>query len=119
MTRVRGTSFLGTLDFVRATFGEDALQRVLAALPPPAREVLGANGRALLPGVWYDAATLSELTRTTDRLLGTGNLALARAAGKHVAFADVNRFFKWLFRIAGPGMLFAHSEAVWKNYYDQ
>ncbi len=119
MTRVRGTSFLGTLDFVRATFGADALQRVTAALPPSVRELIGPDGRALLPGVWYDAAALSELTRTADRLLGTGNLALARAAGKHVAFADVNRFFKWLFRIAGPNLLFAHSEAVWKNYYDQ
>jgi hypothetical protein len=119
MTRVRGTSFLGTIDFVRATFGEEALSRTLDALPESTRSLLGADGHALLPGVWYDAAALSELTRTLDRLLGAGDLALARAAGKHVAFSDISRFFKWLFRLAGPSLLFARAESVWKNYYDQ
>jgi len=119
MTRVRGTSFLGTLDFVRANFGEDALRRTLDALPPSTLSVIGADAKGVLPGTWYDATDLSELTRTLDRLLGRGDLALARAVGRHVAFSDVSRFFKWLFRLAGPSLLFARAESVWKNYYDQ
>jgi hypothetical protein len=119
MTRVRGTSFLGTLDFVRANFGEQALRQAFDALPESVRGCIGENGSALLPGTWYEAAALSELTRTIDRLFGSGDLALARAAGKHVAFTDVSRFFKWLFRLAGPSLLFARAESVWNNYYDQ
>jgi hypothetical protein len=119
MVKVRGTTFLGTLDFVRQSYGEEALARTLAALSESTRSCFGENGRALLPGVWYEASALSELTRTIDSLLGSGDLALARAAGKYVAFTDVNRFFKWLFRLTGPNVVFARAGAVWNNYYDQ
>jgi len=32
--------------------------------------------------------------------------------GNHVAFLAVNRFFKWLMRLGGPGILFSRAEAV-------
>jgi hypothetical protein len=117
MSQMRGTSVLATLDFLHATFGESSLERVLAALPADSREQLGDRA-AILPGSWYDASMLSELTRTADELLGKGDLALARIIGKHVAFADVNRFFRWLFRLAGPKALFSRAGSVWNSYYD-
>ncbi len=118
MGKVRGASFLGTLDFVRTTFGDDQLRKALATLPPPVRDQLGHEGEALLASAWYDARTLSELTRAIDQTLGAGDLALARAIGKHVAFTDVNRFFKWLFKLAGPKTIFPRAASVWSNYYD-
>jgi hypothetical protein len=118
MGKVRGASFLGTLDFVRTTFGEDELRRLLAMLPAEVGDHLGEGGGAILPGAWYDARVLSELTRTIDRVLGAGDLALARAIGRHVAFSDVNRFFKWLFRLTGPKMIFPRAASVWSSYYD-
>jgi hypothetical protein len=117
MSKVRGTSFIGTLDFVRDRHGERALAAILAGLPSPVRTVVG-EGRTLFPHGWYDAFALSALTRSIDATFGRGDLEQARVVGKHVAFADVNRFFKWLFRITGPGTLFARAASVWKNYYD-
>jgi hypothetical protein len=118
MGKTRGTSIQGTLDYVSASFGLDAVGRVVAALPPELRREIGEAGRAVLPSAWYPCSTLSQLTRTMDRLLGAGDLALAKAAGKHVAFADVNRFFRWLFKLAGPQTLFSRAGSVWNNYYD-
>jgi hypothetical protein len=118
MSKVRGTSFLGTIDYVRGKFGAEALARVLRDLPPELRAWLGRGGPALLPAGWYEASALSTLTRAIDRTLGANDLSLARDIGRHVAFSDVNRFFKWLFRLAGPKMLFARSASVWSNYYD-
>jgi hypothetical protein len=118
MAKMRGSSILGTLDYTRRTFGEDGLQRSLAALSPEARQAIGdpANPPILTQG-WYEARLVSELSRALDQTCGQGDLALARAAGKHVAFEDVNRFFKWLLRLASPGTVFTRAASVWNNYH--
>ena len=119
MGRVRGTSVLGTLEFARARFGEEAAQRVVALLPGEMRETLrDAAGSGVALHGWYDAKLLVELTSRIDSEMGKGDLALARAAGNYVAFQDVNRFFKWLMRLGGPSTIFNRAGAVWNNYYD-
>jgi hypothetical protein len=60
---------------------------------------------------------VSDLTSAMDRTCGNGDLALARAAGKHVAFEDMNRFFKWLLRLTSPATLFTRAASVWNNYH--
>ena len=118
MANMRGASLLGTLDYARRTFGEDSLKRVMAALPEETRRAIGdpANPSVLTQG-WYDARLISDLTRVVDQVCGQGDLALARAAGKHVAFEDVNRFFKWLLRLTSPATLFNRAASVWNNYH--
>ncbi len=117
MAQVRGTSLRGTTDFMRRNFGEADVRRVLDALTPATRRLVGDDGRAPLPSGWYDCAALIELSEHMDRLLGRGDLTLARAAGKALAFEDVNRFFKWLLRLSGPKMLFNRVAGVWRNYH--
>jgi hypothetical protein len=106
------------LQYVRETFGDEALSRVFANLTAPTREILGEPARtSILTNAWYDCALVSALTREVDRTCGRGDLALARAVGKYVAFRDVNRFFKWLLRLSGPAILFSRAGSVWNNYY--
>jgi hypothetical protein len=118
MAKMRGSSILGTLDYTRRTFGEDGLQRTLASLSAESRQAIGdpANPAILTQG-WYDAQLVSELSRALDNACGKGDLALARAAGKHVAFEDVNRFFKWLLRLTSPATVFNRAGSVWNNYH--
>jgi hypothetical protein len=118
MANMRGASLLGTLDYARRHFGEDGLQRALAAAAPETRQVIGDPARpAILTQGWYDYRLVSDLTRAVDRTCGTGDLSLARAAGKHVAFEDVNRFFKWLLRLTSPATLFSRAASAWNNYH--
>ena len=115
---MRGASLLGTLDYTRRTFGEEGLRRALAATAPETRQAIGDPGNpAVLTQGWYDCRLVSDLTRAVDQACGRGDLALARAAGKHVAFEDVNRFFKWLLRLTGPATIFSRSASVWNNYH--
>jgi hypothetical protein len=119
MAKVRGTSILGTLDFARTHHGAAAAERIYAGLPPSMRAMLlNAEGQGIAAHGWYDTSLLVELTSRIDRDLGKGDLALAREIGNHVAFQDVNRFFKWLLRLGGPNVLFNRAGAVWNNYYD-
>ena len=118
MANMRGSSVLGTLDYTRRNFGEDGLRRALEATAPETRQVIGDPARpAILTQGWYDCRLVSDLTRAVDRACGTGDLSLARAAGKHVAFEDVNRFFKWLLRLTGPATIFTRAASVWNNYH--
>lgn len=119
MGKVRGTSIMGTLEFARLRFGEERARELVSGLAPAHRAVLlDAAGSGVAPHGWYDSSLLVDLTSRLDSLLGKGDLELARAAGNHVAFQDVNRFFKWLMRLGGPGILFNRAGAVWNNYYD-
>jgi len=118
MANMRGASLLGTLDYARRTFGEDGLRRTLAASAAETRQAIGDPAQpAILTQGWYDYRLVSDLTRALDRTCGRGDLALARAAGKYVAFEDVNRFFKWLLRLTSPATLFTRSASVWNNYH--
>jgi hypothetical protein len=117
MGRVRGASILGTLGYLRQQYGEDAPQRALEALPPALLEAIG-GGAGVVESGWYECQVLSQLTRAADRLWGKGDLQLAREIGRQQAFADVNRFFKWLFRLAGPRAVFSRAGSVWRNYHD-
>lgn len=118
MANMRGASLLGTLDYARRHFGEEGLRKALAASTPATRQAIGdpANPAILTQG-WYDYRLVSDFTRALDDACGRGDLALARAAGKHVAFEDVNRFFKWLLRLTSPGTLFTRAASAWNNYH--
>jgi hypothetical protein len=117
--KVRGTSVLGTLEFARSRYGDESARRLWAGLPPPMRTTLvDVAGQGIAAHGWYDTDLVVELTSRIDSELGKGDLALAREIGTHVAFQDVNRFFKWLMRLGGPNVLFSRAGAVWNNYYD-
>ncbi len=118
MGQVRGVSFIGTFKYLRKHYGPDAPSRALAAMPPALREIFGANGETTVESGWYDCAALTELTREIDRIWGKGDLALAREIGRELAFDDLNRFFKWLLKLAGPKTLFTRAGSVWKNYHN-
>jgi hypothetical protein len=118
MGDVRGASIVGTIKFLREHHGPDAPARVLAALEPLTRQALADGGPALLEAGWYPCGALSDLTRAADRLYGKGDLALCREIGRECAFDDMNRFFKWLLKLAGPGTLFKRAESVFNNYHN-
>lgn len=119
MAKVRGTSILGTLEYAKARFGEAAARELVEGLAPASRATLrDAAGSGVAAHGWYETALLVELTTRIDSVFGRGDLQLAREIGKHVAFQDVNRFFRWLMRLGGSNVLFSRAGAVWNNYYD-
>ena len=69
MAKIRGTSILGTLQYARETFGEEALKKVLAGLTGAARGALGDGATTpIVTTGWYDCALVSDLTREVERL---------------------------------------------------
>ena len=69
MAKIRGTSILGTLQYARETFGEEALKKVLAGLTGAARGALGDGATTpIVTTGWYDCALVSDLTREIDRV---------------------------------------------------
>jgi len=117
MAKVRGSAILGTLDFAKTRFGEEAARVLVESLPAVEVATL-LEGGGIAPHGWYQTELLADLTTRLDCTFGRGDLGLAREAGKHVAFQDVSRFFKWLMRLGGPALVFNRAGSVWNNYYD-
>lgn len=119
MANIRGAAILGTIEYARTTFGDESLAKVRAAVQAETLALLGegADGGRVLADGWYDTRLLVDLSREIDRVCGSGDLSLVRAAGRYCAFQDVNRFFKWLLRLTGPALLFGRATSVWNNYY--
>jgi len=120
MANIRGAAILGTIEYARTTFGDESLAKVRAAVQAETLALLGegADGGRVLADGWYDTRLLVDLSREIDRVCGSGDLSLVRAAGRYCAFQDVNRFFKWLLRIAGPSTLFQRAASVFRSYHD-
>lgn len=119
MAKVRGTAILGTLAFARGRFGEQKTRELVDGLTGEQKALLrDFEGSGIAMHGWYDTALLADLTGRLDSRLGSGDLSTAREVGQHVAFQDVNRFFKWLMRLGGPEMVLSRAGAVWNNYYD-
>jgi hypothetical protein len=118
MSKVREASLQATLDYVRETFGHEALRKVLDSLGDETRGALALRpGASVAPG-WHPASLLAELLAQVDRTCGRGDLALVKSSGKYLASRDINRFFRWVYRLAGPSTILSRASSIWSNYND-
>jgi len=72
MAEVKGTKITSKLEFVRQRYGAEALERVLAALPPAHREAVAHA----LPIGWYDLAAYDELVESICKVAAQGDTAV-------------------------------------------
>jgi hypothetical protein len=116
MARVRGMAFLGTARFVRRTYGETTLQRIIAAAPAETRHTFRKriDGLGLHP---YESFV--GLLRSADRVLGCGDLTFCRNIGDVAARDDLATVFKvYAVRPSAEQMIRACTP-IWGMYYDE
>ncbi|MGE5552009.1 MAG: hypothetical protein ACM3ZC_15970 [Bacteroidota bacterium] len=114
MGKSKGTSAISVREYIRDTYGQEGLERVMAAVDPETARMLDN----VMPISWVPADKIREFYRIANKLLGDGTTALYRRIGAANAERDLPRFFKSLLALAGPEMVFGMFGMVWKMYYD-
>jgi hypothetical protein len=112
--RVRAYMARSTALFIRDTFGEQELDRILKEVSPGARSA----ATSLKPAEWCSAVEFAELLRA---LAGkaNGNPEHARdslvACGEFIAREATNTFLKIVMRMLTPGLLAKKLPDLWKR----
>jgi len=114
--KFKGAGWKPIIEFVKVTFGEEGFNRVLESVSPECREI--ANGWVLISS-WYDMQLIEEFIKATDRLLGKGDLDIARKMGRYSAEFGIKTVYKFLMKVGTPGFVLKRAPIIWSRYYSK
>jgi hypothetical protein len=115
MAQVKGTAVLSSLRYVRERFGEEALGRILSALPA---EDAVLRGEGLLASSWYPMSAFRHFMEEAERQLGLGEPNLVLDMGRASCDYGVTGVYKVFFRIGSPEFIISRAARVFSSYYD-
>ena len=114
MGRIKGAAIRARIDYLRATHGEEAVQRAVGSLDEMERVVLSGT---LLPSIWYPFSVLAHLDEAIKREMGDGGHAVFESAGEHVARQHARSIYKVFFREDDPERVLRLASCIFGNYY--
>lgn len=114
MARVKGTAVESSLLYVRKTFGEASLARIVAALPEGDREPL----QNVLASSWYEVDTFRRFMVEAERQLGEKEPDVVRRMGRFSCDQGITGVYKIFFRLGSPEFIIGRAARVFSSYYD-
>jgi hypothetical protein len=113
--KVKGTSLIATKKFVYQKFGQEGVDRFIAALPPESKVLLTGG---LLANNWYPAAdALIEPSRQLCRLFYDGDERGAWEVGAFSADDGLRGIYRFFARIATVEKLLSKTADIFHTYY--
>ncbi|NVB37970.1 hypothetical protein G6O69_08990 [Pseudenhygromyxa sp. WMMC2535] len=100
--------------FVRKA-GDEAFEKVLAALTPEARKVMETGP---LETVWYPYDVLIDISVTVDRVLGQGDLQLCEEMGSFSCQHNLTGIYRVFFRFGNLNFLLDRAAKAYHSQYD-
>ena len=115
MAKVKGTAVQSSLRYVRERFGEDALVRVIEALPDGDRNVLG---HGVLASSWYTTEALLRFMQEAERQLRAQEPDVVRRMGRASCDYGLSGVYKIFFKVGSPEFIISRAARVFSSYYD-
>jgi hypothetical protein len=110
---VKGVSVRSLLVAVEASFGRDALRRVIDALPAESRAQLEP---VVLASSYYPIALSAALHEAIRTVLGGGSVIANRKVGSEAARSDFGGIYRVFIRMADYETLLGGLERAWRQY---
>jgi hypothetical protein len=111
--QAKGSTLRSTLDFLRGEVGADAVERVLASLPPEDRGVVeGAAATDEVP-----LGTLLALWRATDRVVAARHPDWIERAGAYAIQSFGVQLYGGILRKANPTEFLTQRVSLFQLYY--
>ena len=114
--KLKGAAWKPIIAYVTAMFGEEALKRVLDSVSPECYEI--AHERVLVNN-WYDIHLIEEFITAADRILGTGDLDIARKMGAYSAEFGIKSVYKIFMKVGTPTFVLKRAPLIWNRYYSR
>jgi hypothetical protein len=115
VAQVKGTAVQSSLRYVSERFGEDALTRVIEALPEDDR---AAFGHGVLASSWYGMDAFLRFMQEAENQLRAQEPDVVRKMGRASCEYGVTGIYKIFFRIGSPEFVISRAARVFASYYD-
>ena len=115
MPQVKGTAVQSSLRYVRETFGQESLGRIVERLGPADRQVLE---QAVLPSSWYPMDVFLHFMQEAQRQLGPRDPELLRHMGRASCDYGMTTVYRIFFRLGSPESVIGRAAGVFSSYYD-
>jgi hypothetical protein len=115
LAKVKGTAVQSSLRYVRERFGEDALARVIEALPEGDR---AAFGHGVLASSWYGMDAFLRFMQEAERQLRGQEPDVVRKMGRASCDYGVTGVYKVFFKVGSPEFIISRGARVFSSYYD-
>lgn len=114
-TRVKGSALAPTLRFIRETFGDIGLERVLHGLSPEDQNILQHD---MLASSWYPFSLMVRFMRESERCFGAQSPRLLRDMGRAAADYNMTTIYRIFFKLGSPQFTLSRAARVFGNFYD-
>jgi len=115
MAQVKGVAVIASIRYVREEYGDEAIGRVLAALPGEDREAIGPNP---LVSSWYPMPAFLHFMQEAEKQLGEQDPKLVRNMGRASADYGITTIYKIFFKVGSPEFIIGKATRVFGRYYD-
>jgi uncharacterized protein (TIGR02265 family) len=114
MGQVKGTAVQSSLRYVRERFGDEALARVLSALPRADSAAL----ENVLSSAWYPMQVFLLFMQEAERQLALQDPEVVRNMGRASCDHGVTGVYKIFFKVGSPEFIISRGARVFSSYYD-
>jgi predicted hydrocarbon binding protein len=114
-SHTKGTVLLGTIRFLRESFGDEGLQKIYARLDSEERERLESP---FLPSVWYPLSFLLNIMRSAKAEFGASVPDLYSQMGRASADFALSSVYSMVFKISSTQWIISRAAVVFASYYD-
>jgi hypothetical protein len=114
MAKFKGSVYESTRAFVQKEFGQEAVERILAALPTQSR-VLLSSATAI---EWLPVEPVLHFHHELEDKFGSGDMSLCTRAGYFSAGWSMSSILKMFVRMRSPLWLVDKAASVWSRYHD-
>lgn len=115
-SQVKGTAVLGTIRFVKETFGEEGFAKVKARLSPEDQQRMDD---VVLASAWYPVSFLLALMRGAKQEFGAGMPDIITQMGRSSADYAHTTVYKLVFKVGSPQWIISKASVIFSSFYDQ
>jgi hypothetical protein len=115
MSKIKGSSVLSVVNFIKEKGGEDLMKKILNEMQENDRKQFSVS---VLPNSWYQLDSYQRMMETAAKNLSGGNPDIGIEIGHKIIKDGLTGFYKVLIGFISAQYISSKIPMLWKNYFD-